>query len=117
MYKAATARIRTALDGFTAGEITIQDDGLHFPIVVSDSNGKVVARHPFVLRPTGECTSITYDEDGNIVAMTAVSPDAATGALELILAAFAKTASKGERTGSVGDELLTYLVTIGLLPR
>jgi metallophosphoesterase superfamily enzyme len=117
MYKAATARIRTALDGFTAGEITIQDDGLHFPIVVSDSNGKLVARHPFILRPAGECTSLTYDEDGNVTVMPAVNPDAAAGALELVLAAFAKVASKGERTASIGDDLLTYLVTIGLLPR
>ncbi len=116
MYKASTARTRIALDGFAAGEITLKDDGIHFPIVVSDANGKVVGTHPFVLRPSGECANITYDEDGNIVYGSAISPDAAVGALEAILAAYAKAASAG-RSCSVGDELLGYLVSVGLLPR
>jgi hypothetical protein len=117
MYKAATARTRIALDGFSAGEITIQNDGIHFPLTVSDANGKIVASHPFVLRPSGECTGISYDEDGNVVVGAAINPDAAVGALEMILGAYAKAAGESGRVGSIGDELLGYLVTIGLLPR
>ena len=35
---------------------------------MSDSNGKVVATHAFALRPSGDCTSLAYDEDGKQVA-------------------------------------------------
>jgi len=117
MYKAATAKVRPALDAFSAGEVSIHDDGIRFPIVVSDSNGKVVANHPFSLRPSGECTGIGYDEDGNVVVTSAINPDAVVGAMELILAAYAKAAGNGGRAPALADDLLGYLVSIGLLPR
>jgi hypothetical protein len=117
MYKAATAKTRTALDGFSAGELSIQEDGLKFPLIVSDSNGKVVATHAFALRPSGDCTSLAYDEDGNIVLASAINSDAAVGALEMILAAYAKAAGNGGRATALSDELLAYLVSVGLLPK
>jgi hypothetical protein len=117
MYKAATAKVRTAIDGFAAGEISIHEDGIRFPIIVSDSNGKVVANHGFALRPSGECTGINYDEDGNVVFGPHSNPDAAVGALELILAAYAKAGGNGGRAATLSDDLLGYLVSIGLLPK
>jgi hypothetical protein len=120
MYKAATAKSRAAIDGFAAGDVSIQGNAVHLPITVSDSDGNVISVETIVLRATGECTGLGYDRLGNISAVTVPSPDAAIGAIEAILAVFSKIArdpTSTEYATAVGDDLLTYLVTVNLLPR
>jgi hypothetical protein len=120
MYKAATAKTRAAIDGFAAGDVSIQGNAVQVPITVTDALGNVVATETLVLRATGECSGLGYDPTGNITGVSLTSTDTAIGAIETVLATFSKIASdpsNTERATAVGDDLLTYLVTVNLLPR